>query len=226
MRKKSQAAQLRLRLFERFLFRRRQQSMLKKIRKKIQKIEYEDKPSFDRMVSAIVLFCCDDYEDHLIVNSLLCDKDLMHLCPAASYSEEALQKTRLIIRVLPLPDTKSKALRFYKELLFALRDVNRTLVVGCDGSNLERSDDLGVKRLVKISMLSSTPFLPISLEWDAARKHCSIVVKKKVFISPRSSEFKDVFFSRRGARKFSQLTDEQTVQIANRVKSLIERKRT
>jgi hypothetical protein len=65
-------------------------------------------------------------------------------------------------------------------------------------------------------MKGTYEILPPNKRIPRLRK-CSVIIGKKMYISPENPEFKDVFFAHRGWRKFENLTKEQMEEIAVRI---------
>jgi len=80
---------------------------------------------------------------------------------------------------------------------------------------------------VKLAMRANVPIIPVALKgtYEILPPHrhmprfkkCRVVVGKKIYISPGNKDFSDIFFRRKGERKFGNLTDDEIQEIAIRL---------
>jgi hypothetical protein len=69
-------------------------------------------------------------------------------------------------------------------------------------------------------MMANVPIVPVVTSWGNGK--CRVWVGSRIFISPRSEEFKDIFFKRKGLRKFKELPREDLMVIGQRIFSKLE----
>jgi 1-acyl-sn-glycerol-3-phosphate acyltransferase len=84
---------------------------------------------------------------------------------------------------------------------------------------------------VKLAMRANVPIIPVAMKgtYEILPPHghiprfkkCRIVIGKKMYVSPENPEFSDIFFRRKGERKFGNLTDEEMQEIAVRLMNKI-----
>ena len=80
---------------------------------------------------------------------------------------------------------------------------------------------------VKLAIKANVPIIPVAMKGTyeilpphkriPRLKKCSVIIGKKIYISPDNPEFRDIFFEHRGSRKFGNLTKEQMEEIALRI---------
>jgi len=116
---------------------------------------------------------------------------------------------------------------FFKEIIRQLGG-GRLVVIYPEGTR-SRTGKMAIPKpgFVKLAMKTNVPIIPVALKGTyeilPPHKHiprlkkCEVTVGKKIYISPDNPDFKDIFFRKKGDRKFGKLTDENLQEIAVRI---------
>lgn len=209
---------LRTRLLRRMMFRLWKSLVLSGTRSLVSNVRYDSPEILTSPSPVIFLTTFSRPAEFVVLSSLFSDKDLTFIAPRNLPNNKYLDVTRSINHVIFLDE--HLGFRFFRQLLATLRNFNRSLVISPFAAARYAPTlpmDPGV--IVRISMLANVPLVPVVFRWSG--KQCEVSVGKKVFISPRSSEFKDIFFKTRGARKFRNLSQEDLAEIGSRIFSKI-----
>ncbi len=218
------AVGLRTRLLKRVYYRVWKSYFLVQAQKLIAGVEYETKESLSSSMPAIVLATFNRIQDYLILAYLFRDRDLAFIAPRSLPDEKMIHHLLAVNHVVYFEQKIGYS--FFRNLLSTLRDFNRTVVASLEAArSYARYVLINPAVLIRIAMKANVPIIPVTLSWQpghgtmADRSKCKVRIGKQMFISPRTAEFKDIFFKKRGVRKFSRLPNEDLTEIANRVMS-------
>lgn len=145
---------------------------------------------------------------------------------------EKINKTFLInfltkLHIVIYLDRENPGISFFKEVMRQFE--SRKIVVIYPEGTRSRSGKMGRPKpgFVKLAMKANVPIVPIAMQgtYDILPpnkkipklRKCRIVAGEKIYIAPSNEMFKDVFFEKRGFRKFSNLTKDQMQIIADRI---------
>ncbi len=219
---------LRTRLLRRIVFRMWKFFVVSKAKNLIGEIKHESPGSATASVPAIILSSFNSPLDFLILTYLFLHKDLTFIATRTLPKEKLINALRSVNHVLYYDQFKS-SYPFFKGVFTVLRDFNRSLVISPEAVRQYMSNiKVDPAVIVKLAMIANVPIIPVSLNWQEKKLAgchpglCNIWIGKNIYISPRAEEFKDVFFKRRGARKFRNLPYEDLQEIGNRIFSKIE----
>lgn len=214
---------LRTRLLRRVTFRLWKSFALSSAKPLVQEVRYEVPDQSSLSMPAIILSSFSKLSDFLILSHLFRDKELTLIMPRSLPKDKDIDLFRSINHVLYLEDRVGY--KFFREILMILRDFNRCIVISPDAAKRYVSHvpvDPGV--VAKIAMLANVPIVPVVLQWDSKKRlfngrseRCTIWIGKRIYISPRNEEFKDIFFKRRGVRKFVKLPQEDLIELGGRI---------
>lgn len=215
---------LRFRLIRRVVYRLWKSTFLSCARLLIGEVEVASADSLTSVAPAIILSSFTRISDFLILSYLFIDKQLTFISPRVLPDQPMINWLRSTNRLLYLSEGRI-GYRFFKNLLSTLRDFNRSVVISPEAAKTY-ADKILVDPavIVRIAMKANVPIIPVVLDWRRAIgnskgiiKKCDVWVGKKIFISPRSDEFRDIFFRRKGARKFRNLPDVDLTEIGKRI---------
>lgn len=210
--------QLRLRLFRRVFYRVWKSIVLRQAKFFIQAIDFASQETATLSTPAIFLSSFETPLDFWILSFLFQEKELTFLSPRKLPEEKILRRLQKINRVLYL-DGKIN-FRFLRELLTAVRDFNRSIVISPQAAVKYMSKiPVDPVLVVRIAMMANVPIVPVIMKWQGGK--CRVWVGSKIYISPRAEEFKDIFFKRKGVRKFRDLPSEDLILIGKRIFSKI-----
>jgi len=215
---------LRIRLMRRISYRFWRDFILSSARFMIDGVKFEDRERLASQTPVIFLTSFVSPEDFFILSYIYRD------CELTFVSLEDLPKSRIfnilqsVNHVLYFQDSQPGFLLFRK-ILRTLRESNRPIVISPEATRrYAKSIFVDRKVIVRIAMMAHVPVIPVSFNWckkvglfGRAVRKCTIWVGKKIYISPRTKEFQDIFFSRRGHRKFSQLSQAELDEIGTRI---------
>ncbi len=130
-------------------------------------------------------------------------------------------------------DRERPGFGFFKELIRHL-DAGKQVVIYPEGTRSRSGKMLSPKTgFVKLALKQNIPILPVAMRGTyeilppnrrlPAFKKCDVVFGKKIYISPSTPLFKDVFFHNSPSKKFTKLSDEQLQMIAYRVMDIVRR---
>jgi len=211
--------QVRLRLFRRVLYRSWKAIILRRAKSLIQSIDYESEKTALLSTPVIFLSTFESPLDFWVLAHLFQGKDLTFLFPRNLPEEKVLMKLKMTNHVLCFDE--KVGYRFLRGLLAALRDFNRSVVISPQAAE-KYVAGLSVDPVVvvRIAMMANVPIVPVVTKWGSGK--CRVWVGSRIFISPRSEEFKDIFFKRKGLRKFKELPNEDLMAIGQRIFSKLE----
>ena len=163
----------------------------------------------------------------MIISKLFQDKNLTVIVPRDLTKDKAFNFFTAVNQVLYY-DGKSM-FHMLRSIIATLRDFNRAIIISPEATQRFAShiiiDPIIV---VRIAMTANVPIIPIVLHWRNSKnlfgqmkRTCDVWIGKKNYISPKNDDFKDVFFKRRGERKFKRLNREELIEIGQRVFSKI-----
>lgn len=215
-----QAIQLRARLLRKVYFRLWRYFVFLKAKALIEKVELESSAASINSTPAIILTTFKSPEDFLVLSYLFRQVDLTFIAPINLPEDKIIRKICSINFVLYIRQNLSN-FSFFKNLFSILRDFNRSVVISLDAAKIYASDmKIDPISIVRLAMKASIPIIPVVFTWGIGLKNmkrCHVKIGRKIFISPRTNDFKDIFFKRRGNRKFSRLQHEDFQEIAKRI---------
>lgn len=215
---------LRTRLLKRVTFRLWKSFVLSRAKPLIGEIKHESLESFSSNVPAIILSSFNRFSDFLILTYLFQHKDLTFIGTRGLPNEKILNQLRAVNHVLYLDDNKI-GYSFFKNFHSILCDYNRSVVISPEAAEqYAKHVAINPAVIVRIAMTASVPIIPVRFDWQEKEKgsdkgiqKCDIWVGKSIYISPRAEEFRDIFFKRRGARKFMHLPYDDLAEIGSRI---------
>lgn len=216
---------MRFRLMKQAIYRRWKTAILKKGKKYIESLEC-DRAVFQSSMPYIILCTFHDLRDFLILSSLFNDKDLSYVAPTNLPNDPTVKALKTINHIIYI--NKKKNFSVLKNILKSLRDFNRTLVLSL-GAARAYADEIALDpvTIIRIAMKANVPILPVTIAWPSKEMgenldKCSVKIGNPIYISPRTAEFKDIFFKFRGVRKFQKLPRVELQEIATRILSRLD----
>lgn len=189
----------------------------------IQSVDHETSQTAQLSTPAIFLSSFETPLDFWVLSYLFQEKELTFLSPRQLPADKVLKQIKRVNRVLYLDEKVN--FRFLRELLTTLRDFNRSVVISPQAAEKYASRiPIDPVIVIRIAMSATVPIIPIVISWNG--KKCRIWVGPKIYISPQSEEFKDIFFKQRGVRKYRDLPAEDLVTIGSRIFSKLKRSET
>lgn len=179
----------------------------------IARIDSQTTDSRNLKLPAIILTNITRSEDFLISTYLFKDKNLMFISTEDTPHHKTSQKLKMLNYINCMAEN-IKLRSLFKKVLSGLEDLNRSIVV---------TPLVDPVLLVKIAMKANVPIVPVRFQWtekNASRSKeskCLVHIGKKSFISPSSPELKDIFFKKRGVRKFSKLSQSELREVGRRI---------
>lgn len=224
-----QGLQLRIRLLRLSVHRQWKILCISKVKKWIAEIHCQSENIFESPTPAIILSSYNEPKDFLILSYLFKNKDLTFLTPPILPDGKIFTTLKSINHSLIIGERGADR-SFFKKLFTILRDFNRSIVISLDAAKKYTPNlQIDPAIIAKISIKTNVPVIPIFLahrdssgHMKYGKKKYHIFVDKKVYISPKTEEFKDVFFKRRGARKFERLSREDLNEIGTRIFARLE----
>ena len=174
----------------------------------------------------ILLVSCSRPEDLPVLAYLFRERILTCIVPRTLSHLPLVSLIARAGRILYFENYEKPGYPFFRELLRTLQDFNRSVLVSPDAAKVYSPNHFTVvpPLLVRLAMKASVPIVPVVTASLASERqgrqpsgHCDIFVGKRIFVSPRSAEFRDIFFKRRGARKFERLPPEDLAEIGRRI---------
>jgi hypothetical protein len=216
---------LRLRLLRRISYRIWKSAAIRKGKSLLSEVRYEGAEMAVPTVPAIILATFRRMEDFLVLSYLFREKELALFSPTEPPRHPAVETLKATQHILYFDSQAAGGYRFFHAVMQTLRDFNRSLVIAPDAARAVAGSLTVEPALVaRLAMLANVPIVPVRLTWQEGAKaaaRCSVWIGNKVFISPRAAMFKDIFFKRRGARKFNRLPKEDLTEIGGRIFKLI-----
>ncbi|MFH0984050.1 MAG: hypothetical protein V1882_00790 [Candidatus Omnitrophota bacterium] len=217
-------AKIRVRLFRKLIYRLWKWTVLADAKSYIYKINDESKQASALLTPAIVLSTFSRPLDFLILFYLFQEKELTFISPRNLPFEKNFLRLSSIARMLHFDGLIGYS--FFRKLLAALRDFNRSVVISPQAiSRYAGHIPIDFSVVARIAMAANVPIITVIMKWQndvESRKGCQVQIRKKVYVSPRSEEFKDVFFKQKGLRKFRKLPKEDLTVIGQRIFSMLE----
>lgn len=223
-----QGLSLRGRLLRKVGFRLWKATFLGSARSLIQTVRGEGVANLEVATPAVVLTTFERIEDFLILSYLFRNKQLTFVAPKTLPEEGLIESLRAANHVIPFGEGEF-GYPLFRSILTVLRDFNRSVVISPEAAARYASHvTVDPSVVVRITMKANVPIIPVALRWrprpedGRLSKSCDVWVGRKIFISPRAQEFRDVFFRTRGARKFEKLAPEDSAEIGQRVFSVLD----
>lgn len=212
---------LRFRLVRKVFYRTWNYLAVSKAKKLIRNIQYETLESKSIFTPLIILSSFSRVEDLFILSYLFREKELTFFAPKTLPSDKVIDRL-LTSNFVDWFDSQNIGFRFFRRILSVLKDFNRSIVIAPDAAKyFEQNFSINPGVVVKLAIKASVPILPVVIDWkingSKSNKQCDVYIGKKLYISPRASEFRDIFFKRRGVRKFEKLTREEFSEIGERI---------
>lgn len=212
------------RLLRRLFYRTWKTFVVQQTYKLISSIEYEVNGKTTVSMPTIILSTYTKPDDFMVLMHVFKDHDLTLIAPEELPNDKIISKLKILNRLIRVKNNKFD-FYFLREFLATLQRFNRSIVVTPDaGYKFITNFAFDHINLVRIAMMANVPIQPVILNWDVSKslttnthKKCKVFVGKRVFISPRNLEFKDVFFRRKGKRKYSKLLKEECNEIGIRI---------
>lgn len=216
--------QLRNRLIRKLSYRLWKTYYISKAKRYIGNIKNEESEQSRVNTPALILSSFQHELDFLVLNYIFKGKTLTFIAPHNLPSNGLIKRLQSINNVLHIRNDKSD-FRLLREILSTLRDFNRSVVVSPDAAKKYVKElSISPATIIRIAIKASVPIIPVVLKWRTdpngggnLNNQCDIFISKQLYISPRFPEFKDVFFKRRGIRKFGKLNEEDLLEIGDRV---------
>lgn len=215
---------LRTRLLSRVAFRAWKELFLSQARSLVARVQCENPDTLSSSGPAIILSSYEDPFDFLILAYLFRRSELTFVATKTVPELRIFERLKVTSHVLYVePETVGYS--FFKQVLEIFRDFNRSLVVSPEAAR-EYVPQIAVNGavLARIAMTANVPFIPVALKWHSSRspfgvtkKKCDVRVGRRIYISPLAREFKDLFFKRRGVRKFRDLSREEFEEVGRRI---------
>ena len=210
---------LRARLFRKMIFRAWKSNVLSGTKALVANVRYES-PEIVTSPEPVIFFTTfTTPAEFVVLSSLFREKDLTFIAPRNLPNNKHFRITRSVNHVIF--SDEQLGFRFLRQLLSALRNFNRSLVISPFAAATYAPSipvDPGV--IVRIAMLANVSIVPVAFRWFS--KQCEVHVGKKIFISPQSSEFKDILFETRGTKKLMSLSRKNSEEIGSRIFSKIQ----
>jgi len=214
---------LRVRLLRKFFYRAWKNFVIAKAKKYIVAAQCGATDSRDVSGPAVILCNLKHIRDIHVLMYLFREKEFGFVGLRVLEKVSVFKRLASFNRVIFF-DPRKKAYSFLKEILVSLRNFNRTIILFPKIElDIPKEYVIDPSAVVRIAMMASVPIVPVSITWtDLRAPKCNVVVGKRFFVSPASSEFRDVFFRRKGMRKFSRLDREELMAVAERIFSKLE----
>ena len=214
--------QLRTRLLRRIGFRLWKSLMLSKSNSLIESLSYEEPDQSLGDMPALVLSSYSQVADLLVLSLLFREKDLTLVAPTTLPDDRTIHLVRTINHILYIDNGSN--FRFFRQLLTVLRDLNRSVVISPEAAKTyAKGLPVDPAFLVRVAIIANVPIQPVVIDWgegrEGVKEKCKVFIGKRLFISPRQPDFKDIFFRRRGERKFSHLSKEEYAEVGERIVS-------
>lgn len=209
---------IRARMVRRFFYRVWKGFIINRVRKWIGTVQGEREGVSDVSGPAVVLCNLKRVQDLYVLMYLFREKEFSFVGLRSLEKVKVFRRLASFNRVVFFNPLKPKR-SFFREILVTLRHFNRAIIL-FPKFDLDISKEFAIDptAVVRIAMMVSVPIIPVSITWQSPNdSKCDVKVGKRLYISPASPEFRDVFFKRRGARKFSRLNSDELGTIAKRI---------
>jgi 1-acyl-sn-glycerol-3-phosphate acyltransferase len=214
---------LRSRLLRKYFYRIWKSSVIARAQKQILSVHNESSSSVDATGPAVVLCRLRSVRDLYVLMYLFRGREFSFVGLRSLQTQKTFKELASLNRVIFM-DPGGKMYPFLRELLVSLRNFNRTVILF---PKVEFGDArdllLDPVVVVRIAMMANVPIVPVSVNWTDPRElKCNVNIGKRFFVSPASQEFRDIFFRRKGTRKFSRLDHDELKMVAGRIFSKLE----
>jgi len=212
---------LRFRLLRRAMHRILFFASIRKAKSYIRTTHYQDQKNADLNYPSIIITNANGAKDFLILGHLLKAVEAVVAVPTELLSQKWITSLKPLFYVVPWPKNLSRY-SLFRALLKSIRIYNRTLIVAAKPA-VEYGLDLEVSYalLGKLAMKTNVPIVNIVFKKKKEAPYsCDLIISRRIFISPRTEYFKDIFFRRRGFRKFSQLNKSELNDIGIKLEQL------
>jgi len=170
------------------------------------------------------IFICNhlSYYDFLIFGSIM--RDYIVFLAQKKINETFFVKWFTRFHNVVYVDKDKPGTTFFKNVIKYLES-KKMLMIYPEGTRSRSGKMLAPKPgFVKLAMRANVPIIPVALKgtYEILPPHrhiprlrkCKVVIGKKIYISPENPDFSDIFFRRKGERKFGNLTDEEMQEVA------------
>ena len=214
---------LRARLLKRVTYRTWKGIVLSRGKKLIGNLVVESSSTLSSSVPAIVISSFNSLEDFMVLSYLFREKELTFIAPRNLPADGMIDLLCSINRVYYLDD-KQLGYRFFKRVLGILRDFNRSVIISPEAAATYANQiPVNPAVIVRLAMAANVPIIPVVLTSQKDQKQPggkskrNVWIGKKIYVSPKAEEFRDIFFKQRGRRKFSELPKEDFIEMGQRV---------
>lgn len=209
---------IRRRLVRRVFYRVWKSFTVQQVKNLIRDIQYESMEEHATPFPTIILSTHEKVEDFLILTHLFREHELILLAPYELPSDKIicqLERFNLVLRMGP----QGVDAAFLKRLISTLKLSNRSVVVSPDaGARYVKNFSFDSGNFSRVAVKANAPIQPVVIHWEGkSKQQCRVFIGKRIFISPRHPDFKDIFFRRRDPRKFSKLSHEEFKEIGERI---------
>ncbi|PIQ86084.1 MAG: hypothetical protein COV74_06130 [Candidatus Omnitrophica bacterium CG11_big_fil_rev_8_21_14_0_20_45_26] len=223
----SVSLRVRFRLIKRVLYKLWLTSNQAKAKKFIKSVRYQARNAEEFHSPIILLSTFTRVEDFLVLSYLFREKELTFISPS-DLPKSKIFNIIFASNFVMVLDEKKIGFSFFRRLMLILRDFNRSLVISPSAA-MRYMKGVTINPLViaKLAMKTNVPIVPVVIKWlnsygqnkihRVMSRKCEVRIGKKMYVSPRTPEFKDLFFKRRGLRKFTSLTAEEYLEIGKRI---------
>jgi len=214
---------LRARLLRKFFYRIWKSFVIVRVQKYIEVVQSEGDGPTDVPGPAVILCNLKHIRDLYVLMYLFREKEFSFVGLRSLEKMKTFKRLASFNRVIFLNPQK-KMYSFLKEILVSLRNFNRAIIL-FPKFEFDISKELIIDPsvVVRIAMMASVPIVPVSITWGSSQTpKCNVTIGKRCFVSPASAEFRDIFFRRKGTRKFSRLDRDELKMAAERIFSKLE----
>ncbi|MDD5217378.1 MAG: hypothetical protein PHN49_06440 [Candidatus Omnitrophica bacterium] len=194
-------------------------------------MEYETAEQDFEYMPMIILSSFEKLDDFLIL-SYLFQKQTLAFVALRDLPNERLIKLVSAVNYMIYFDNKPRGrYEIFRKIFLAFRDYNRSIVFSPDAAK-KYANEIVIEPaiLARLAIKANVPIVPVVLNWgrreqrEKGKDKCSIWIGKKIFITPRSEEFRDIFYKRRGVRKYENLSEEEFREIGQRIFKKVEKR--
>ncbi len=210
---------LRVRLVRQVFFRVIRSYYLRKYRAKISTIQYEDPNSFKYKTPCIIISNYEHASDLFMVPCAYKPAEVVYVL----HTNDVHGLNTLHSKYLSLVNWNDRTLSYplFKELIRMLRDFNRTIAVFYRSQHGMKLQEIYFKTLIKLAIRAHVPIvvqrITSSHGQNLSQQKRDLWISKKYYISPLAGDFKDLFFSKRGARQFKKTDEASLSEISRRI---------
>lgn len=207
---------LRMRLIRRYFYRLRRAIVTAHVRLFIKDVLWLHPDSSTSTVPVILLTSFQRLLDFWVLAYIFKDRELVFIALERLPDSKIINSIKKHNHMLYL---SKPGYSFFKRIMESLRNFNRSLVLSPEASEFYAGLPMDPRVVVRIATMANVPILPVAIDWEKCRsgEKCVVTVGKSTYISPRSEEFRDIFFKKRVPRKFSRLPPEDLSEIGRRI---------